>query len=169
MTRIPSKVEKTCLGCLQVKPIEEFVTIYGFKNPRGKYCHDCFLTHEHNHAVSLLEGRNFCLYCGKKIEKAYDWTPEGNSAKNYLNRDHMDPVALGGEDSQHNTVFCCVSCNLKKVNRPFTEWLQMLSPEYRELSRKIYAEKHAHQPEDFTPSVNRLIITVDLGDPTTEL
>lgn len=149
---------------MKTRPIEEFVDIYGFQNPRGKYCSECFVAHQRDHAISLLDGRDFCLYCGKKVEKAYDWTPEGNSARTYLNCDHMNPLALGGEHSERNTIYCCVSCNLKKGNRPFTEWLLMLSPECRELSRNIYFEKHGYQPEEFVPFRDRLIITVDLGD-----
>lgn len=111
-----------------------------------------------------MDGRDYCLYCGKKMDKAYDWNPGGSSTKHYLNRDHMDPVALGGEDSDHNTVYCCVSCNLRKGDRPFTEWLKMLSPEGDELAREVYVQKHGYQPEDFTPSENRIVITVHLGD-----
>lgn len=158
------RAEKVCPGCAKTKPIEDFVTIYGFANPRGKYCPDCFLRHERDHAISLLDGRDYCLYCGRKIERAYDWNPDGSSAKHYLNRDHMDPFALGGEDSECNTIYCCVLCNLKKGDRPFTEWLQMLSPECGQLAREIYVQKHGYQPEEFTPSQNRITITVNLGD-----
>jgi 5-methylcytosine-specific restriction endonuclease McrA len=165
--RAPSEIrrkEKKCPGCGLVKPIEEFVTIYGVENPQGKYCQRCFANHEREHAMSLMEGRDFCLYCGTRIEKAYDWTPEGNSARTYLHLDHMDPLLRGGKDSDNNTVYCCVACNLKKGDKLFTDWLAELTPEYREISRNIYIEKHHREPEAFNPSSNKVVITIDFGD-----
>lgn len=154
------KKEKACPNCKLIKSIDEFVTIYGVKNPRGKYCQACFEMHQREHAISLMEGRDFCLYCGSRIEKAYDWTPEGNSERTYLHLDHMDPVSLGGEDSQTNTVYCCVSCNLKKGNKLYSDWLKELKPECREISRKIYIQKHGREPEGFKPLENMIVITV---------
>lgn len=158
------KKEKTCPGCKQLKPINEFVSIYGVKNPRGKYCKSCFELHQKQHAMSLMEGRDYCLYCGRKIEKAYDWTPEGNSERTYLHRDHMDPVSLGGEDSERNTVYCCVECNLQKGNKHYTDWLMELKPDYREISRSIYMQKHDRTPEGFKPSDNNIVLKIDLDD-----
>jgi len=158
------KKEKSCPECQVVKPIEDFVTIYGFPNPRGKYCQSCFLKHQREHAMALMEGKDFCLYCGTKIDKAYDWTPEGGSARTYLNLDHMDPLSLGGEHSERNTVYCCVSCNLKKRDKPFTEWLQELDPICRDLSRKIYVKKHGREPEEFKALASELVISIDLRD-----
>jgi 5-methylcytosine-specific restriction endonuclease McrA len=160
---ISKKKEKNCPDCGLIKPIGDFVTIFGFFNPRGKYCRSCFLKHQQQHAVSLMEGRNFCLYCGAKIEKAYDWIAEGKSARTYLHLDHMDPISLGGEVSDSNTVYCCVSCNLKKGNKPFIKWLEELEPRYRELSRKVYIEKHGKKPEEFKSSTNGFVINIGVG------
>jgi len=157
------KKEKNCSGCGFIKPIENFVTVFGFSNPRGKYCRSCFLEQQRQHAISLMGGRNFCLYCGVKIEKAYDWTAEGNSAYTYLHLDHMDPISLGGEGSERNTVYCCVSCNLKKGDKLFTKWLGELEPKYRELSRRVYIEKHGKKPEEFEPSANEIVICIKGG------
>jgi 5-methylcytosine-specific restriction endonuclease McrA len=110
-----------------------------------------------------MGGRNFCLYCGVKIEKAYDWTAEGNSAHTYLHLDHMDPISLGGEGSERNTVYCCVSCNLKKGDKLFTKWPGELKPKYRELSRRVYIEKHGKKPEEFEPSANEIVICIKGG------
>ncbi len=145
------KQEKTCPECKLLRSINEFVTIYGVKNPRAKYCIACFALHQKQHAMSLMEGRDFCLYCGQKVEKVYDWTPDGKSDRVYLDCDHMDPLSLGGEDSERNTVYCCVKCNLRKGNRPYTEWLMELEPECRIISLGIYMEKHGRSPEDFKP------------------
>ena len=165
--RIKSNIirkEKMCRGCNSVKPIDEFVTIYGVRNPRAKYCQSCFAAHQQEHAKSLMEGRDFCLYCGTKIEKAYDWTPEGRSAKTYLHLDHMDPLSLGGEASDKNTVCCCVACNLRKGNKLFVNWLAELEAKYREIARRVYIEKHQRDPEIFIPLRNEIIIEIDLRD-----
>lgn len=140
---------KNCPGCQTRKPVAAFVTVYGFSNPRGKYCQDCFEMHQQEHAVSLMEGRDFCLYCDTPIERAYDWTEDGKSARTYLHCDHMDPEALGGEDSDKNTVYCCVQCNLKKGSMPFVQWLETLDTRHATLARKIYIEKHGRTPEEF--------------------
>ncbi|OGU38442.1 MAG: hypothetical protein A3K31_11585 [Ignavibacteria bacterium RIFOXYA12_FULL_35_25] len=154
--------EKKCGKCKIIKPISDFVSIYGFKNPRGKYCHDCFLSIQQDHAISLMEGKNFCLYCGEKISKAYDWTIDGKSTKTYLHRDHMDPLSLGGEDIDNNTVYCCTNCNIKKGNKTFSEWLKTLESNYADLAREIYIKKHKYIPEEFKPSPTEIIITLSI-------
>lgn len=151
--------EKKCAKCDIVKPITSFVSIYGFKNPRGKYCDNCFSVIQQEHAITLMEGRDSCLYCGKKIAKVYDWTINGKSTKTYLHRDHMDPLSLGGEDSEDNTVYCCVNCNTKKGNKTFVAWLKNLEPKYAALAREVYIEKHKCIPEHFKPSPTELVIT----------
>jgi hypothetical protein len=157
------KREKKCPRCEIAKPVEKFVTVYGFPNPRGKYCRSCFLNHQRAHAISLMEGRDFCLYCGNKVEKVYDWTPVGKSAREYLQLDHMDPISQGGDDTEQNTVYCCVTCNQKKRDKLFTVWLEELKPEYRELSRKIYIEKHGREPEEFSASSSAIVLSIDLN------
>jgi len=152
--------EKKCGRCKIVKPISSFVSIYGFENPRGKYCYDCFLSIQQEHALSLMEGRNFCLYCGIIIYKAYDWTKDGKSVKTYLHRDHMNPLSLGGEDNDHNTVYCCTSCNIKKGGKTFIEWLKILNPKYSTLAREVYIQKHNYIPEDFKPSMKEIVFTL---------
>lgn len=143
---------KKCARCGIVKTVDRFVTLYGYPSPRGKYCVDCFHEREREQVLELLDGHDFCPYCGEKIPKAYDRLPNGNAEKVYLNKDHMDPLALGGEDSEQNTVYCCVQCNLKKGKKSFLEWLQCLTPENRARARRIYIEKQGKTPESFIPS-----------------
>jgi late competence protein required for DNA uptake (superfamily II DNA/RNA helicase) len=158
------KIEKDCKGCNQVKPVASFVTVYGYSNPRGKYCKDCFKDHQKKHAISLMEGRDFCLYCGTRIEQAYDWYPGGGSKKCYLHNDHMDPLALGGADTEANTVYCCATCNIKKKDLPFTQWLGKLTPEMQKLAQEVYVSKHGGTPDEFSPSSNGVVVTIGLSE-----
>lgn len=162
-TLLVLKKEKKCAKCDIVKPIENFVTIYGYVNPRAKYCRQCFMEREQEFVRVLLDGRDFCLYCGKRITKAYDWTREGKSKKTYISLDHMDPLCLGGDDSGNNTVYCCVSCNSRKSRRSFTDWLNKLESPYKELARNIYQEKHGRSPEEFKPQSMEVSIVIDLN------
>lgn len=157
--------EKKCPRCRQIKPLREFVTVYGYRNPKGKYCQNCFDDKQKEHAIELLEGRDFCLYCGKKIHRTYDWTPDGNSARTYLHCDHMDPISLGGPDNSRNTVYCCVECNERKSDKPFIKWLKELTPKQRKIARHIYIKKRGRAPEQFKPKSNRkIVISIDVGD-----
>ena len=157
-----ARKQKTCPRCGLVKPLSQFVTIYGYENSRGKYCRQCFLDREQESVRALLDGRDFCLYCGKVITKAYDWTPEGRSKKTYINLDHMDPRYLGGDDSHENTVYCCTTCNARKGRKPFLVWLGELKAPYEELARRVYEEKHGRSPEEFEPKSTGLRIVIDL-------
>ncbi|RKY91812.1 MAG: hypothetical protein DRQ01_07105 [Ignavibacteriae bacterium] len=150
--------EKKCPKCNIVKPISTFVNIYGFENPRGKYCRNCYLENELAFAKQLMEGRDYCLYCGKKIKRVYEWTMEGKTTRTYIQRDHMDPVSLGGADNARNTVYCCVECNRRKGNKTFSDWLKSLAPYYRKVSRVIYINKHQRTPEEFRACSNYLEI-----------
>ena len=61
----------------------------------------------------------------------------------------MDPLSRGGEDSLRNVVYCCSSCNSKKKNKLFTQWLSELPVAFRIRCRQIYEFKHQHSPEAF--------------------
>lgn len=143
---------KRCPRCGNVKHVSAFVTLYGYASPRGKYCGDCFREREREQVLELLEGRDCCPYCGETITRAYDRLPNGNAQKVYLNKDHMDPLALGGADTEQNTLYCCVQCNLKKGKKSFLEWLRCLTPDNRARARRIYTEKQGKPPESFLPS-----------------
>lgn len=158
------KSEKKCPRCGFVKKISEFVTIYGYPNVRGKYCLPCFYEREREYAIEILEGRDFCLYCGKKIEKLYDWLPDGTPLKIYVNLDHMDPLSLGGEDEDKNTVYCCVNCNLRKSGKTFIDWLRSLKFPYREIAREVYIRKQGRRPELFEPQESTIVITLKIPE-----
>jgi 5-methylcytosine-specific restriction endonuclease McrA len=100
---------------------------------------------------TLYSERDFCPYCGTCLPPLF---VNKTSRPPYLDRphlDHMDPLARGGEDSIRNAVYCCGPCNHAKRNRLFLAWLESLAPQFRELSRQIYIDKHEHDPEEFVP------------------
>jgi hypothetical protein len=92
---------------------------------------------------TLLAERDFCPYCGEQFE------PENLMRQENIELDHMDPLSMGGEDSIRNVVFVCRKCNQAKKKKPFMSWMNQLKPQFRDISRKIYIEKHRHPPEDF--------------------
>lgn len=166
---------KTCAHCKETKDKADFVSIYGFPTRRGKYCSACFKVRQQSEVVDLMEGRDFCLYCGLKITKARDYSEKGNSVKTYVHQDHMDPVALGGFDpytydlevgdfpgGDRNVVYCCAGCNIKKKDTPFVEWLETLRPEFQKLSRDVYVQKNGRQPEDFV-STEDIVIKINVA------
>lgn len=155
---------KTCPKCKTTKPIRQFVDICGFPNPRGKYCLVCFKVCQQEHARSILEGRDFCLYCGRRITKLYDWNRDRSPRRTYVNRDHMDPLSLGGSDSDRNTVYCCVECNQRKKDKTFLEWLSELKPPYRRLARQVYVRKHRRAPDRFVPTSHEIVLTFNVND-----
>jgi 5-methylcytosine-specific restriction endonuclease McrA len=162
---------KRCPKCKRLRPIADFVDTGGSSNKLGRYCIDChrerlaaayserieeeksFISKlkivygedwrqyafPHQFEITLFSERDFCPYCG------------GNLEQSASHMDHMDPLELGGEDSIRNAVYCCQKCNLKKGVRSFVEWLNQLIPEFKELSRALYIEKHGNSPESFTP------------------
>ncbi|KAA5547018.1 hypothetical protein FYK55_00950 [Roseiconus nitratireducens] len=164
---------KICPRCDRAKARDEFVNIYGHANPRGKYCRSCFDERELEHVRELMDGRDFCLYCGKRILRYCEWNADGRSTRTFIHRDHMDPVSGGGHDEygvvdletgtlsedDRNLVYCCAECNLKKGEMPFLKWLERLAPEFQKLARRVYAEKHdGKQPEQFVPGEDIVIV-----------
>jgi hypothetical protein len=168
---------KKCRRCHQTLPLEKFVDNNGDLNPRGHYCQSCHLKRvEQRHRAALKkeksyikkfkivygaywrhyaspeyfhtmlkDERDFCPYCGIKF---CDVIPDPFN-ESPMHMDHMDPLDKGGEHSIRNVVFCCGPCNIKKGKRSFQQWLEVLEPQYRDLARAIYGEKHGHPPEDF--------------------
>lgn len=61
--------------------------------------------------------------------------------------DHLIPISYGGLHAIHNVVICCLKCNTRKSNKPFTEWLREIPVEYRDSVRLLYKQKHGEFPE----------------------
>jgi hypothetical protein len=73
----------------------------------------------------------------------------------------MDPLSMGGEESFRNAVYACAHCNSAKGNRLFVNWLATLPEPHRALARRIYEEKHGHDPEAFTQGSRQPRLTLD--------
>jgi hypothetical protein len=73
----------------------------------------------------------------------------------------MDPKSRGGWDHPDNLVACCKTCNSKKKDRLFVDWLELLTEKRSQLARAVYVEKHCYQPEDFFPKPDVLTDDTD--------
>ncbi len=82
----------------------------------------------------LLKERKTCPYCLTPITKE-------NAVA-----DHMNPLKLGGANSQHNLTICCRECNQRKSGKPFTDWLAMLPEHRRRPALRWYQRKQQHPP-----------------------
>ncbi len=61
--------------------------------------------------------------------------------------DHMHPLALGGMHSACNVLVCCASCNGRKSNLPFVDWLDTLKPEQAKQCRALWVKRNGAPPE----------------------
>lgn len=154
--------EKICPRCKVTKPISSFVDSSGHKNPRGKYCSECYIDISYDNLRNIMDGRESCLYCGSEIISIFNSDNEPLIKWKDIHRDHMDPISLGGGDDDENTVYCCAKCNIKKGNKLFADWLLCLEDKYRILSRNVYIQKHKSNPEDFEPVPSEIIITFSI-------
>jgi 5-methylcytosine-specific restriction endonuclease McrA len=83
----------------------------------------------------LMRERKTCPYCLTLITKE-------NAVA-----DHMQPIKLGGANSQHNLTICCKECNKRKAGRPYAEWVEMLPIDRKNAALAWYKRKHGHGPE----------------------
>lgn len=154
--------EKKCSRCKVIKPINDFVDSSGLRNHRGKYCSECHIDISFENLRNILEGREFCLYCGSEIISMCNSDNDPLLKWKDIHRDHMDPISLGGEDTDENTIYCCANCNIKKGNKLFSDWFLCLEEKYKTISRNVYIQKHKRNPEDFKTIPNEIIITLTI-------
>ena len=156
-----TRPSKLCKHCKQLKSVEEFVNASGVHNPRGTKCEICYKAGVKEAIRKLLGGKDRCIYCDHEIPVP----SPGETFSHYLERDHMDPKARGGWDHSDNLIWCCKSCNQKKKDMLFVDWLNMIPPSCRADARQAYINKHCYSPEDFFPfdlGSTWITITVDL-------
>ena len=162
------KPTKTCKRCGDDRPKEDFVSQFGFANPRGQLCRNCWEAKQRDEVRELMDGREACLYCGTVIPRPRDYNESGTVTKTHVHMDHMDPVSRGGydpfaydveigdfsENTKRNIAFCCSVCNLRKSDMLYVQWLKVIPPENRELAREVYRNRNGFEPEHFIPQEN---------------
>lgn len=79
-----------------------------------------------------------CLYCDTRLT---------NQSRPL---DHMVPLDLGGMHSASNVTECCLSCNSRKGNRAFDDWLAQLSEPHRTRAEREYVRKQGASPRQLT-------------------
>ena len=62
-----------------------------------------------------------CIYCGAPADTI----------------DHLDPVSRGGRTTPGNVAPACKSCNSRKRDTPFEEWLDLLEKQPGGLSEGV--------------------------------
>lgn len=93
-----------------------------------------------DHAVvgGMFAAGKRCPYCERRL------TSQNKSL------DHMVPLSRGGSHGIHNVVICCRSCNLRKRDMAFADWIATLSEGCERRARRLYAQRYGAQPEQAT-------------------
>ena len=77
------------------------------------------------YAKDFVKGnRNaICIYCENKLTNHNATT------------DHIIPISDGGNNCQVNLIVCCKDCNNERGAMPFTEYLQIKNPKFKNVKR----------------------------------
>ncbi len=119
--------EKECLLCFRLRMLVQFerreVRIINTDNG----------TVNETEIFHLKRKYKECPYCGIKLEK-------GN-----MHMDHMRPLSKGGKHVINNILFCCASCNMRKSNLEYGQWIKTLKPRYQKKAKQIAIRNRAYQ------------------------
>lgn len=134
-------------GCRTEIAVNAIIATHG-SHPDAHRFYDCYTPPLSNRAL-FRRDENLCLYCGTQF------------LDRDLSRDHVKPLALGGEDTWSNVVTACKRCNNHKGSRtPEQSGMQLLAipftPTHAEYvylqGRRILADQMefllAHFPRD---------------------
>lgn len=80
--------------------------------------------------AAIKRSRKTCAYCASRI------------TQQTAQVDHIVAIALGGSHTTANLVPCCRSCNAKKRDRTFSEWLPMVPLRRRTIVARLYERRH---------------------------
>jgi len=58
----------------------------------------------------------------------------------------MVPISKGGVHGKSNCLVCCRSCNSRKSDKDFEEWLNLLEKESGDRLRDLYKKMHGASP-----------------------
>jgi hypothetical protein len=70
-----------------------------------------------------------CPYCGTTLN--------ANNAR----LDYMDPLSRGGREEARNVSVCCNTCESKKTDRSFADWLNSLEEPYLTIAWDLYQSR----------------------------
>lgn len=84
----------------------------------------------------ILEKAKFCIYCGVKFN---------SECKPTL--DHLVPLSKGGTHSAANVVVCCRSCNSRKGNREFSQFIETLSDKFKNKAWRAWRKLRGAPPQ----------------------
>lgn len=91
---------------------------------------------------TLIGDGNTCAYCGEA----------GSTV------DHIVPLAKGGANVPENTVCSCLSCNMRKTNRPVHEFLnEMLATSIKFKKELIFANEKIMQYVAYDETASRFV------------
>jgi hypothetical protein len=90
--------------------------------------------------TTLFSAINSCPYCGKEMPK------NTKNTSDIKTLDHLIPLNKGGLHSRQNVTVCCFSCNSKKRDFDYPEWLNRLKEPYRTKAEKLYIKQYGVSP-----------------------
>jgi hypothetical protein len=132
---------KRCRDCGETKPLDDFVKFDGTSSRGGTRCQSCYRKESLRHISDLTGGYTECPYCGQDL----------SAPSVTVHYDHMEPRSRGGWDHPCNMAYCCSTCNLKKSNKLFREWIEEIPEKYRDRAIDLYKSRLVFSPEDFFP------------------
>lgn len=95
----------------------------------------------------MLEGEGRCHWCGKAVQVYPHVSRSGKPPNDMATRDHVyprgHPTRFPGAplDLPHlvHSVLSCHPCNTRRSNMPYTAFLLIMRPEWREFVEEIVA------------------------------
>ncbi len=89
---------------------------------------------------TLFQKAKLCPYCGKKLSDTCSAMGDSKTL------DHLTPLVKGGWHCLSNVVVCCFSCNAKKHDFSYSEWLNRLDEPHRTRAEKLYIRLNKASP-----------------------
>lgn len=89
----------------------------------------------------LYSSAKKCPYCGVVMSDR-----SHSNLKTAKSLDHLVPLSKGGTHSLFNAVICCLSCNSKKGDLSYPEWIERLDDPHRTNAENLYFKKYGMTP-----------------------
>lgn len=93
--------------------------------------------------AALYDAAKTCAYCACRltVRSASGW------ASSDATLDHLIPLSRGGIHGLVNVAIVCASCNFRKRDKPFEDWLCSLPDPHRSRALKLWHERYGSPPE----------------------